>query len=236
MRFGLTLLFSICFVLTSFGSIDSIYVDNNRNFEQDKIEAYKANPEFSYLHESQVIHWWDGAYEWLVSILSDWFKDKNPSEIGLIIYTFIKVTLWVLLILAIGMLTYSLYKKGIFGVLGRKKHGITLADNYLEDQVLETNWEELINKAINNRQFNRAIRFLFLRLLQSLNNANKIEWKKSKSIRDYQRELDAPYYSDFSSLARYYQYSWFGDVIIDEPHFNEMHKEFMAFNTDFDVE
>ena len=97
--------------------------------------------------------------------------------------------------------------------------------------MLETNWNQLISEAIANRQYNVAIRLLFLQLLQSLNNGNKIQWAKSKSIREYQNELTQDYRKGFSLLARYYQYSWFGDVEIDESHFNEIQNEFKVFES-----
>ena len=230
MKLGVTFLAIISIALNSFGSFEATGIDTFRGFDQEKIEAYKVNPDFVYIHKSQVSHWSDGLYEWLADILSDWFKDKDATEIGIIIHTIFKVALWALLIFALGMLTHSLYKNGVFGVLGRKKQELELSFNDLENQVLETDWQLLINKAVMNSQFNIATRLLFLQLLQSLNKGNLIEWDKAKSIRDYNRELGTQYQHDFSSLARYYQYSWFGNVVIDASHFNEIQEEFKTFN------
>ncbi|MEO9852016.1 MAG: hypothetical protein ABJH72_18285 [Reichenbachiella sp.] len=236
MKSVLTILFLACSMTTSFGAIDSIYVESNRNFDQIELEAYRSNPDFSYIHESQTIHWWDGIYEWLVNFLSDWFEDKDSVAIGGLLYIVTKIALWTLMILAIGLLAYSLYKNGVFGVIGRKRQALDLSFSELEDQVLETDWQQLIGKAVANQQFNVAIRLHFLQLLQSLNSVNQIEWNKSKSIRDYQRELSAQYNQGFVALARYYQYSWFGDVQIDESHFNQMQDEFNSFNSSLNVE
>jgi hypothetical protein len=222
--------------LTSFGASDSTRVVPSRGFDQEDIEGYKNDRAFSYIQENELVHWLDGFKEWLANILADWFKDNDSAQIGKWIEIVAKVIMWALIAFAVGMLGYSLYKHGVFGVVGRKKQDI---DNYysdLEDKVLETDWQELINKAIGTRQYNVAIRLLFLQLLQSLNSAKVIEWDKSKSIRDYQRELATRYAHDFSSLAKFYQYSWFGDRVIDEPHFDEMYAEFKAFNFDEDVE
>ncbi len=213
----------------SYGSNDSIRVESLRQFDKNKIESFKADPDFSYVHESQASHWWDGITEWIVKTLSDFFEDKNPAAIREILSTLLQVALWSLLVFALAMLGYSLYKHGIFGILSLKKQNYDISFSELEDKVLETDWSILINKAIVDMQFNVATRLLFLQLLQSLNQQNMIVWKKSKSIRDYQMELNNDYRSGFFSLAKYYQYSWFGEVIIDEEHFNQIHEEFKSF-------
>lgn len=232
--FTFILIFAIGF--NSIGSVVDISEPKPRHFDQRKIEEYKANPEFNYIHESQQSHWWSGFKEWLVEKLSYWFEDKDTEEISKIIYVSFQVLLWLIMISSIGLIIYSLYKKGLFGVIGRKKEELELLYQDLEDKVLETNWNELIIQAIQQKQFNAAIRLLFLQLLQSLNNANQIEWDKAKSIRDYLHELHDQHREGFTSLARYYQYSWFGDVTIDEPHFNEIHHEFKSFNINVNVE
>lgn len=231
MRFRFIWLIILCFITSSYGSLKSINADTHRKFDQGKLEAYKLDPDFKYIDQSKVTHWWSSFYNWLSKTLSKWLEDKSPEEIGTLINITLQVIAWTLFLFALGMVVYSLYKKGVFGVIAKKKQSIDFSVSDLESKVLETNWQELINKAITGQQYNVAIRLLFLQLLQSLNTINQIKWAKSKSIRDYQRELTLPYQQGFSSLARYYQYSWFGDIEIDESHFNEIYKEFRAFET-----
>jgi len=216
--------------ISSFGAQDSIYIKSNRHFDTSQINAYKANPDFSYILENHDTHWWDEIYEWVVNLLSDWLNEKDPAVIGSYLYYFFKALLWTLFLASLGLMAYSLYKNNNLGIIGRKKQILDLSPKELEDKVLETNWQELINSAIDKQQFNVAIRLLFLNLLKSLNHAKLIEWNKSKTIRDYQKELAISYHQEFASLAKYYQYSWFGDVVIDELHFNKVHMEFNTFN------
>lgn len=235
MKFGLVFCFFFLLV-PCFGNNDSIRVETLRTFDKSKIEAIKADPDFSYVQESKVTHWWDGITAWIIKKLSDLFKDNSPEAIATILYTILKIVLWSLLAFALIMLGYSLYKNGAFGVFGKRKKKIDISFGTLEDKVLETDWNALIHTAIANRQYNVAIRFLFLQLLQALDQHNMIAWNKSKSIRDYQLELNNDYRSRFFSLAKYYQYSWFGEVTIDEKHFNEMHEEFKSFKINAHVD
>ncbi|WP_422360123.1 hypothetical protein [Reichenbachiella sp.] len=237
MKFGLVFFLLLnAFTSTSKGAIDSIGLDSIRTFDQKKLDTYKTDPEFSYLHESQSSHWWDGAQEWLANILSDWFDDVTPERMGNFFYYLFRAILWGLLLFAIAMVAYTLYKRGFFGVFSRKKHSIDPFYSELEDQVLETNWQELIDEAVIKKQYNIAIRLLFLQLLQSLNHSDLIVWEKSKSIRDYQRELADEFKEGFLTLSQFYQYAWFGDVAIDELHFIKIHREFKSFNVDSNVE
>ena len=195
----------------------------------------KADPDFAYVQESKVTHWWDGIKAWIVKKLSEFFEDKSPAAIAKILSTLLQVVLWSLLAFALAMLGYSLYKHGAFGVVGKRKRKIDISFGALEDKVLETDWNALVHTAIANREYNVAVRFLFLQLLQTLAQHNMITWSKSKSIRDYHLELNHDYRPGFFSLAKYYQYSWFGEVIIDEEHFKEMHDEFKSFKVNTHV-
>ena len=231
MRFKFVGLLIVCLWVCSYGSLRSSDTVSYRKFDQAKIEKLKSDPDFAYVDQSKVKHWWTSLYEWIAKTLSNLFKDKTAEEIGALISILFRILIWGLVLFAVAMVVYSLYKMGAFGVLERKKQTIEFSISDLESRVLETNWNQLISEAIANRQYNVAIRLLFLQLLQSLNNGNKIQWAKSKSIREYQNELTQDYRKGFSLLARYYQYSWFGDVEIDESHFNEIQNEFKVFES-----
>ena len=236
MRARLTLLLIVISALTSFASLSTENIPIYRNFDQSQIESYKANPAFSYVHASQRTNWWAGVQEWLVGVLSSLFDVEDKAQANAIFYIIVKVILWIIALSAIGIIVHSLYKKGVFGVIGRKEESFSLEYHDLDAKVLETDWQVLIVKAIDQKQFNVAIRLLYLQLLQTLNNAHLIEWDKSKTIRDYQGELNDPYREGFTSLARYYQYSWFGNVSIDELHFYMIQDEFKAFKASSNVE
>ncbi|MEP3387304.1 MAG: hypothetical protein ABJO02_03895 [Reichenbachiella sp.] len=235
MKFGLFFLFLSCCFITSNEVGAFVFEKSDRTFDQKKLEAYKNNSEFTYLHESQTSHWWDGVQEWFANVLNDWFDDANPEGVGNFFYILFRIVLWGLLLFALVMVVYSLYKKGFWGMFSRKKHEIDPFYGELEDQVLETNWQELVEKAILNKQYNIATRLLFLQLLQSLNHSELIIWEKSKSIRDYQKELTDEFKEGFLTLSRYYQYAWFGDVVIDELHFVQIQEEFQSFKANLNV-
>lgn len=215
-----------------FAAANTLEVEEQRTFDQDKMDQYRSDPEFSYLHESQLPQWWAGFYEWLANLLGDLFAgaDADAVVVGTFLFYAGRIIMWGLLAFAVGMLVYSLYKYGVFGVIQRKKPPVGLSFSELENRVLETDWEQLIEEATSKRQYEVAIRLLFLHLLQSLNSKGWIEWNKSKTIRDYQTEIPTEHRTGFALLARYYQYSWFGEIGIEESKFNDIRNEFTVFN------
>lgn len=235
MKIGLALLLFIGMTMPSFGAVDTTYMVSPRHFDAKEIEAYQANPDFSYVHESEIKHWWSGIYDWLIDVLSDWFTDKSTLEVESVLSVIFEILIWGTVLVSIGLLAHSLYRSGYFGVIGRTDTSIDLSYQDLEEKVLETDWQVLLDKAVSDEQYTVAIRLLFLQLLQNLDQEGQIKWHKSKSIRDYQREVAKENKTDFSTLASYYQYSWFGSVSIDHAHFGRIEKDFELFNQEINV-
>ncbi|MEQ8925638.1 MAG: hypothetical protein RLO81_07465 [Fulvivirga sp.] len=236
MRFGITLFLFVAITFNLFGTSDTLNVRDVRSFDSSKLEQYRADSDFNYSTGSAQVSWWIGFREWLADLLQDYFQDKDEEAIGQIVYIIIRVLLWALALTAIGLVLYSLYKKGVFGLIGRKRHQLTMSDDDLLLIKEEIEWEKLIRQSIQNQKYNEAIRYLFLQVLKILSDLGKIELNKAKSIRDYQRELSIEYSDQFALLARCYQYVWFGGVTIDKKHFEDLHATFRDFNETVNVE
>lgn len=219
----------IVFLALSFSYSAYSIADADRSFDAESIEEYKEDREFNYETQSANINWWNGFYEWLVAAIQDLFDEEDAETIGKTVYIIIRILLWAMVLFAIGMLGYSLYTKGVFGIIGRKPHQVNILGDDLLIIQSDQDWDALIKEAIIDRKYNEAIRFMFLQILKALSDSKLIELDKSKSTRDYQSELSAEYTNQFSILSRYYQYAWFGGVEIDESHFNEMHSRFKDF-------
>ncbi len=237
MRFRLTLsLLLLTIVTNSYSASDTLAVRELRSFDSLRLEQYQSDSDFDYVTKPAEINWWKGFSEWVISIIRNLFEEEDAVAIGQIVYVVIRVLLWALAIFSIGIVIYSLYKKGVFGLIGRKQQEVNISDEDLLFIQKEEDWEERIRESIDECNYNEAIRFLFLQVLRILDDTNHIELDKAKSIRDYQKELSNTYSNQFKVLSRYYQYAWFGGVGIDKEHFNEMHSTFRDFNVATNVE
>ncbi len=71
-----------------------------------------------------------------------------------------------------------------------------------ESELSETNYEELLAKALAQNRYRDAVRILYLKALQQLNESELISWKPDKTNHDYLRELGThPSKSPFSRLT-----------------------------------
>ena len=213
-----------------FNSNDIVF----RSFDQEKIEVYKENSDF-YMLESAPLGLWERIIEWLSNKFKNIFKnvpnDKISSTLGIVI----KIFLWGLGIFAVVMIFITLFKHGVFKVIQKVDKSVEIKHQNLEEQILETNWQNLIDIEINAGRFNVALRLLFLQTIQLLNEKKYILWKKNKTNFDYLRELRKTGFDrSFTKLMQYYNFGWFGDFEIKELEFSEIHSEFKTFNTSID--
>ena len=214
---------------------DSILVEARREFDADKIVTFRGDPDFDYLEQKDGSRWLAGLGEWLANKLAYFFRDNDPNEIINWLAIIFRIITWGLLIFALSMIAISLYKRGMIGVISKKSQKLDLDFTELEENVLETDWQALIDESLAEGRYNITIRLMYLQLLQLLNTAQIIRWDKAKTIRDYQREINLEHREDFVNLSRYYQYVWFGEIDIDERHFGQLQAAFISYKQKLNV-
>lgn len=83
-----------------------------------------------------------------------------------------------------------------------------------EQNLLEQNWESLLQNAIKEGDVRLTIRYSYLRLLQILQEHDLIVYSPEKTNNDYFKELsDRPQRQSFRTLARQYEYAWYGNYL-----------------------
>lgn len=202
-----------------------------RSFEQEKMDDIKdQSPYDSYGFAPMGL--WDQFKEWLVAQLKYLFKDIPEKQLSAILSVIIKVIIWGIGLFAVFMVFFSLFKFGAFSFHKKEVKLVDIEYKNLEDQVVETNWQALIDIEINTERFNIALRLLFLQTIQLLNEKQLIVWEKNKTNFDYLRELrKTSNDGSFMNLIKYYNFGWFGDFEIKALDFSEIHSEFKAFNS-----
>ncbi len=223
------------FFLLLVGSADLVAKANEgqvidcRTFDQERIDEIKNQTAYIYNGEAPV-RFWDQFIEWLIAKLTTLFDGASERQISIFI-KIIQGILWGLGIFAVVMIFFSLFKYGAFNPLKKENKLDDIEFNSLEEKVLETNWQELIDLEINAGKYNVALRLLFLQSIQLLNEKQLICWEKNKTNYDYLRELrKTNFETSFKNLIQYYNFGWFGDFEIKEWYFSDIHSEFKAFN------
>lgn len=99
-----------------------------------------------------------------------------------------------------------------------------------ETDIREVNFPDLLQHAISQRAYRNAVRLLFLDGLKQLTEANLIHWKANKTNHDYQAELRGhPLSEDFRQLTRAYEYVWYGNLLLSQEQFAQIHQRFTHF-------
>jgi hypothetical protein len=99
-----------------------------------------------------------------------------------------------------------------------------------EEDIHKINFDKLIEEATSKKDFRKAIRLHFLKLLKDLTDNNLITWQIDKTNNDYSIELaNNKYSSKFKELALLYEYIWYGDFPLDETNFISTILKFKEF-------
>jgi hypothetical protein len=223
----------VCFLFTiaalpSFCSVqdDSTTHDSNiqqvqfMRFDQKIINEFKEDADFMYTQPPgsrpnflKVL--WNKFFQWLVFIFGN--------------EAFAWLVLILLIIAGVVGLGFAFY--GIFGI--GKTIPIYSGDvNGLDyevkaENIHELNFVEEIDLAVEQQDFKRAVRLMYLHALKLLADKDLIDWLPAKTNHDYMYEIKNELYKkQFSTLSYFFEYVWYGDFQADATQFGDMKNVF----------
>lgn len=166
---------------------------------------------------------WERFKEWFFAQLDELFNTKG-GEIGL------KILMYALIIAALVFIIILLVKNDIRSLLYGKSASIAIDFKEFSEDIHQINFNELIANALSQKDFRRAVRLHFLKLLKELTDKKLISWKTDKTNNDYFIELSNTQYSKhFKELAVLYEYIWYGNFEINEEDFKRTVEKFNSF-------
>lgn len=154
--------------------------------------------------------------------------EENPKKrkaLFTLSAAFMRILLFVILGIIVLLIAYYILKNagGFHFGSGRKKIDVQSAETTSEEdsEDIDTNdFESLILQAKSEKDFRKAVRFYYLRVLQKLSDNKLIQWDKDKTDYDYYLEL-APHSirEDFYGNAYIFDHIWYGNFEINEKEF-----------------
>ncbi|WP_421774072.1 DUF4129 domain-containing protein [Gracilimonas sp.] len=144
------------------------------------------------------------------------------------------ITVRVIFFAIFGAVLFALINHMLGGNLtssfSRKNSGQSLAMNIGESELTKTDYEEMLQTALTESRYRDAVRILYLKALQQLNENELINWKPDKTNHDYLRELgNHPAGDFFNKLTTYYEYVEYGDFKIEKPGFETVQDVYEKF-------
>lgn len=220
---------------------DSLNVDYSNPIELRKLpenfkEKYTAD-EFIYeynldAHKKSI---WEQFKIWLAHKFEEWFSAVDTSNAKNVTNNFIKVIYIIIFLTVLYFIIKTLINKEGNWVFGRNSDKINIQVTDLEEHVLETNYEKLIQKAVNDNNYRLAVRYYYLKSLKKLAQANKIEWEYEKTNLDYYYEIeDSKLQGQFQYISYIYNYCWYGEFELSNVAFNEAKSSFNSLYKSID--
>lgn len=142
-----------------------------------------------------------------------------------------KVLLYILIIGILAFLIFLILKKGFksFGEKVPEQKLATIIQN-LEDNLHRTDFDDLLEQAINQGEFRLAVRIFYLRVIKQLSDKGRIKWKREKTNGQYVREMsDKTEGLQFALLTTIYEQVWFGDYGVSPEKFGLIKVHFNKF-------
>lgn len=205
------------------------------NARDDRVPMRVRYPDPDHLRDKQTDHDYQYANEapppenplarfwvWLLSKIGRFLASEAYQN----------VWQYVILTAIAGTAIYLLMKAEVLGFLFSKKaQSVDLAYENLAENIHEINFDTAVDEAVGQRNFRLAVRLLYLQTLKQLSDTGRIQYKPDKTNRQYVYELaNSSLQSDFESLTRQFEFTWYGDFPIDETQFAALRTSFNSFN------
>ncbi len=158
-------------------------------------------------------------------------RQTHPSSLNILLNSWpLKLFFWVLAIIFISFVSYKVFfKNGIF--VSRKQINSEPDEDSMQELNKVSAYDALIAEAEIKSEFNLATRYLFLRTLKNLADRGFINFTAEKTNKEYLKEMEAHnYYDEFRELTRDYEYTWYGQFLIDKGKYEKLKGEFRFFN------
>jgi hypothetical protein len=149
-----------------------------------------------------------------------WWVTLLKGIIAFIVSPFGQLLLWLSLIAIVGYIAYRIISGQGGWIFGAKDKKLEEAESIdlSEQSLLEKDWEAKLRTAMDAGDTRLAIRYSYLRLLQLLQEHALITYSPEKTNKDYYRELaEKPQRQPFRTMARQYEYAWYGNYLPEAP-------------------
>lgn len=212
---------------------DSLNLDKNSKLVWHKLpDNFKENYDnddfvYEYNFDAHKKSAWEQFNFWISRKFQDWFgfaDSRKAQSFTSRLFNFFYIV--IILVVLYFIIKTFINQEGNW-VFGRTSDKIKIKSNNLDDNILETNYDQLISESISQGKYRFAIRYYYLKTLKNLTKANKIEWDYEKTNSDYYNEIEDTNLKDkFQYISYLYNYCWYGEFEINQHAFNEAELSF----------
>lgn len=194
-----------------------------RTAEQAFVDSIARDEAFVYSQAEDPESLWSRIQRWIFQTLFAAFQ--NPW-----IRYFFKISFFLIFGLVLLGLINQLLNGNIKSAFSGVKSTQAVSLNTQSEAIQKADLDKLLSNALSRKGYNDAVRILYLKALNTLNEHGLIAWKADKTNHDYLNELKAhASYPLFSRLTRFYEYVEYGDFSVEEENFESIRELYQRF-------
>jgi hypothetical protein len=169
------------------------------------------------------VTFWDRFGVWLRHFIKKLFTSKGGT-ISITVFEYLLMAAAIVLVIVL------LLKNNVRALFYGKSAPIVIDFTELKEDIHQINFDDLITETLARKDFRKAVRLHFLKLLKQLSDKEMIAWQLDKTNIDYSMELSkSQYHSRFTEIVLLYEYAWYGDFQVNETSYNAMVLKFKDF-------
>ncbi len=194
----------------------------------DTVAYWKQKKEFAYVKKLDSLLAASQKKEKVKN--NDRYDGPDLSLLGKIFNSgFLKTLLWMMACIFVVVVLYQLFKnKGLFASRVVKLEEEEMPDS--PENILEQDFETLLQKAKKEGDYRLATRYQFLKTLQMLSEKELIEFSPEKTNSLYVREVPVQWRNDFASIILSYEYVWYGNFKLTLQQYELLQEKYFLFN------
>lgn len=166
---------------------------------------------------------WDRFWNWLTDLIFGNSSEKSKQNM-------FSVFLWALAIAGITVVVWLLTRTEFTSFLRGNTKNTAFDFSDVEEDISSIDFSVRIKKAVDDADYRLAIRWYYLKQLNTLNDHKIIAYEPFKTNIDYGFELSkSPYQSAFKGISHIYDYVWYGKYDITLMDYEKLEKQFLTF-------
>lgn len=187
------------------------------------VTRMKGEKEFAYANDPS---YWQKEKKVYRKGFWDYFFDFFESRTVRVIFYLFLVTLGIFVLYRVIVLN------NLFIFYSSKKHKQLIAQ-VKSPELDRSNIDQKIREAIEKKDYNVAIRYLYLKTLYTLNDCNLIRYHPEATNSEYLSQMrEHKKIREFRFLTQVYEYVWYGKFEINEQQFALVYDSFQNFQPD----
>lgn len=200
-----------------------------RKPSESLIAKFKLDKNFKY-DEPKSQDWWDAFWEWIRIQLS--------KLLGTRAFTFFQEYLgYIIILAALVIVILVLNKSKLSGLFYNIKGDKISGFKEMKEDINEIDFDSLISEAVSKLNYRIAVRLYYLKTLKLLSDRKLIDWKINKTNRNYVNEIkEKDLKKPFEEITYLFEWIWYGEVLVEEPIFEETKNIFTNFQNSLVVQ